>query len=67
MADDNNIIHSVWMPASGPPPGCARCRAYNKAALQTPELGTVCLDCLTEDEYEEFLRDVQQGNRARSN
>jgi len=25
------------------------------------------LDCLTEDEYEEFLRDVQQGNRARSN
>ena len=67
MADDEDII-GVGMPAEGPLPKCDRCqRVPDAGALMTPELGTVCFDCLTDDEREAFLREAAAAARGRRN
>ncbi|HYM58696.1 MAG TPA: hypothetical protein VES79_12105 [Solirubrobacteraceae bacterium] len=66
MADDDII--GVGMPAEGPPQPCDRCGSLeHMGAAQTPTLGTVCFDCLTDDDQAELLRDIAREDHASRN
>lgn len=63
MSDDNII--GAGMAVEGSAPRCDRCGSTTMGGFRTPELGTVCFNCLTNDEVEQMAAEQSAANQGR--